>query len=303
MKTYVITGGAGFIGTNLVHKLLDEGNRVKVVDNLVAGDNRARLPDGVVFHQVDIRNTEELAKTFQGADYVVHLAALPQVQASIDDPRETHDVNVNGTLSVLEAAKTATIKRVVYAASSAVYGDQETLPLTLDLPAQPKSPYALQKYLGEEMMRLWSELYGIETVSLRFFNVYGPHLDPEGNYASVIGKFLMQAQEGKTLTVTGDGEQTRDFIHVQDVIEAINLAATNDAVGYGEVLNVGAGQQTSIKTLAHLISGNIDYIAPRLEPKHSMADITKTKELLGWEPTITIEEGVKELAQNYFNQS
>jgi UDP-glucose 4-epimerase len=295
MKKFVITGGAGFIGTNLVERLIEEGKQIKVVDDLSAGDHRDRLSPVVDFHQIDIRNTKELAEVFQGADVVVHLAALPKVQTSIDDPVLTHDVNVNGTLSVLEAARQARISRIVYAASSAVYGDQEELPLSINLPPQLKSPYALHKYMGEEMMSLWSRLYELETVSLRFFNVYGPHLDPEGNYALVIGKFLKQAREGLPLTITGDGEQTRDFIHVYDLVEAIFKASTFSTVGAGEVLNVGSGKQTSIKNLARLFSHQIQHIEPRLEPKHSLADISLTRELLGWEPKISVEEGVEEL--------
>jgi nucleoside-diphosphate-sugar epimerase len=294
-KTYVITGGAGFIGTNLSERLIADGHNVAVVDDLSAGDTRSRLPDAVVFHQIDIRNTSELAAVCVGADVIVHLAALPRVQVSIENPVATHDVNINGTLSVLEAARQSNVGRVVYAASSSAYGDQETLPLSVDLPTQPKSPYALQKFVGEEMMRLWSSLYGVETVSLRFFNVYGPHLDPEGNYALVIGKFLKQAQEGVPLTITGEGNQTRDFTHVSDVVDAIVRASEKDTVGAGEVLNVGAGKQTTINDLARLISDQIVHIEPRLEPMHTLADISLTTELLGWKPRITVEEGVADL--------
>ncbi|MCA9359842.1 NAD-dependent epimerase/dehydratase family protein [Candidatus Kaiserbacteria bacterium] len=297
-KTFLITGGAGFIGTNIAEKLVSEGQVVKVVDNLVGGNDK-RLPKEVEFNKLDIRETEALAKVCEGVDVVIHLAALPRVQFSIQHPQETHDVNVTGTLSVLEAAKKAGVKRVVYAASSSAYGDQEVLPLSVDLPPQPKSPYALQKYMGEEMMRLWSEIFSIETVSLRFFNVYGPHLDPEGPYALVIGRFLKLVKDGEPLTITGDGEQTRDFTHVRDVTRAVILAANKDTVGKGESLNVGAGNQTSINDLAKMIGGKIEYVPARLEPKHTMADISKTKELLGWEPTVKLVDGVEEL-KKYF---
>jgi nucleoside-diphosphate-sugar epimerase len=297
-KTFLVTGGAGFIGTNLAERLVSEGHQVIVVDDLTAGDAK-RLPPSVVFHQLDIRDTDALAKVAEGADVLVHLAALPRVQFSIESPVETHDVNVTGTLSVLEAAKKAGVKRIVYAASSSAYGDQETLPLSVDLPPQPKSPYALHKYIGEEYMRLWSELYGLETVSLRFFNVYGPHLDPDGPYALVIGRFLKLALEGQPLTITGDGEQTRDFTHVSDVTAAVIKAATVTTVGKGEVLNVGAGNQTSINQLAHMISDKIEYVSPRIEPKHTKADISLTKEKLDWEPTIVLTDGVAELKQQF----
>jgi UDP-glucose 4-epimerase len=297
-KTFLVTGGAGFIGTNLVKYLVGEGHSVIVVDDLSAGD-ASHLPPEVMFHQLDIRDTKALATVCAGVDIVVHLAALPRVQFSIEYPFETHDVNVTGTLSVLEAVRTAGVKRVVYAASSSAYGDQETLPLSVDLPPQPKSPYALHKYIGEEYMRLWSQLFNIETVSLRFFNVYGPHLDPDGPYALVIGKFLKLAMEGKPLTITGDGEQTRDFTHVDDVIQAVCKAATSDAVGGGEVLNIGAGKQTSINELAALIGGEIEYVPARIEPKHTQADISLTKEKLQWEPTIILVDGVAALKRDF----
>lgn len=291
---YCVTGGAGFIGTNLVEQLVATGHEVLVVDDLSAG-NAERLPEGVVFHKLSILDTEAVAKAMAGCSVVVHLAALPRVQFSIDEPMAAHAVNVDGTLSVLEAARQAGIGRIVYAASSSAYGDQETLPLSEDLPAQPKSPYALHKYVGEEYMRLWSFLYGIETVSLRFFNVYGPHLDPDGPYALVIGRFLKLAKEGQPLTITGDGEQTRDFTHVSDVCAAVMQAAVKDTVGKGEVLNVGAGEQTSINDLAQMISDNIEHVAPRIEPRHTMADISRTKELLDWEPTVVLADGVAKL--------
>jgi nucleoside-diphosphate-sugar epimerase len=295
---FVITGGAGFIGTNLAQYLVEKGYETVVVDNLCAGDAK-RLPPETIFHHIDIRDTEALSAVFKEGDVVVHLAALPRVQFSIESPIETHDVNVTGTLSVLEAAKKAGVKRIVYAASSSAYGDQETLPLTPDMSPQPKSPYALHKYIGEVYMKLWAELYGIETVSLRFFNVYGPHLDPDGPYALVIGRFLKLAQEGSPLTITGDGSQTRDFTHVADVVAAVLKAGLSDSVGKGEVLNVGAGTQTSIKTLALMISDVIEYIPPRVEPMHTLADISETKKLLSWAPQIDIDMGVAELKQQF----
>jgi len=294
-QTFLITGGAGFIGTNLAEYLVAKGHKTIVVDDLSAGDHQSRLPESVIFHKIDIRDTEALRKVCQDVDVIIHLAALPRVQFSIENPQKTHDVNINGTLSVLESARAAGVKRIVYAASSSAYGDQETLPLSLDLPSQPKSPYALHKYFGEQMMKLWSDLYGIETVSLRFFNVYGPHLDPNGPYALVIGRFLQLVTENKPLTITGDGTQTRDFTHVLDVIDAIMKSAILDTVGHGEVFNVGAGEQTSINDLAKMISGKVEYIDARHEPKHTMADISKTKEILGWEPTVKLIDGILEL--------
>jgi nucleoside-diphosphate-sugar epimerase len=295
---FLITGGAGFIGTNLTHFLVGKGHEVIVVDDLSAGDE-TRLPATVQFYKIDIRDTKALAEACEGVDVLVHLAALPRVQFSIDDPVTTHDVNVTGTLSVLEAARQAKVKRIVYAASSSAYGDQDVLPLSVTLPPQPKSPYALHKYIGEEYMRLWSELFSLETVSLRFFNVYGPYLDPDGPYALVIGKFLKLAAEDAPLTITGDGEQTRDFTHVIDVIDAIYKAAYSDAVGKGEVLNVGAGAQTTINELARMIGGIIEYVPARIEPKHTLADISHTTQLLNWVPRTTLSEGIAALKNDF----
>ncbi len=298
MKTYLITGGAGFIGTNLVERLVEEGNRVIVVDDLSAG-KAGRLPKEVEFHKLDVCDTGELVKVMNGVDVVVHLAALPRVQFSIDHPFEAQHANVDGTLSVLEAARQSGVKRIVYAASSSAYGDQEVMPLSESLPPQPKSPYALHKYTGELMMKLWNELHGVETVSLRFFNVYGPHLDPDGAYALVIGRFLKLRKEGKAMTITGDGEQTRDFTHVRDIVDAVIRASVSDAVGNGEVFNVGAGRNVSINELTKLIGGPVEYVAPRIEPKHTRADSSYIQKVLGWQPTVTIEEGIALLKKEF----
>ena len=294
MHTYLITGGAGFIGTNLSERLVREGKRVIVVDNLVGG-NAERLPKEVEFHKIDICDHDALVAAMVGVDVVVHLAALPRVQFSIEHPFEAQKVNVEGTLSVLEAVRKNKVRRLVYAASSSAYGDQETMPLHEGLPPEPKSPYGLHKYVGEMMLKLWHELHGIETVSLRFFNVYGPHLDPSGAYALVIGKFLKQRKDGLSMTITGDGEQTRDFTHVRDTVDAIFRACESEGVGNGEVFNVGAGRNISINTIAELIGGPVEHIAPRIEPKHTLADTTRIRTALGWEPTIRIEEGITEL--------
>ncbi len=296
-KTYLITGGAGFIGTNVALRLVEQNQRVIVVDDLSARTDPNRLPDSVEFHKVDIRDTAALTKICQSVDVVVHLAALPRVQFSIEHPQETHDVNVTGTLSVLEAARAAGVKRIVYAASSSAYGDQEIIPLSPELSAKPMSPYALQKYMGEELMRLWSFIYKLETVSLRFFNVYGPHMDPHGPYALVIGRFLELTKAGEPLTITGDGEQTRDFTHVSDVAAAICKAAESEKVGKGEVLNIGAGKQTTINEIARLIGGTVEYVPARLEPRRTQADITKTTELLDWAPTVTVADGIAALTK------
>jgi UDP-glucose 4-epimerase len=297
-KTYLITGGAGFIGTNLVHRLLHDGHRVIIVDDL-SGGKAERIPEMAAFYRLDICKTEPLTALMHGVDVVVHLAALPRVQFSIEHPFEAQHANVDGTLSVLEAARTAGVKRVVYAASSSAYGDQTVMPLKETMTPGPKSPYGLHKYYGEVLMKLWAEIHGIETVSLRFFNVYGPHLDPDGAYALVIGKFLKQRMEGKPLTITGDGEQSRDFTHVFDTIDAVVRASQSDKVGRGEVFNVGAGRNVSMNEIAHLIGGPVEYIAPRIEPKHTLADSSYIQLTLGWQPTIRIEEGIQELKKQF----
>ena len=293
-KKAVVTGGAGFVGSHLTDTLVAEGYAVAVVDDLSAG-KRENVNEAAKLHVMDVRDSKALAPIFAGVDYVFHLAALPRVQYSIDFPEETNSVNVGGTLAVLKAAKDAGVKRVVYAASSSAYGNQEKLPLTEDMPPEPLSPYALQKHVGELYARVFSEVYSLPTVSVRYFNVYGPRLDPEGAYALVIGKFLKQKKEGGALTVTGDGEQTRDFTHIRDIVRGTMLAATSDTVGKGEVINLGRGEETSINQLAALIGGPVTHIAPRLEPKHTRADISKAKALLGWAPEVALEDGIAEL--------
>jgi UDP-glucose 4-epimerase len=296
--TYLITGGAGFIGTNLAERLVREGKRVIVVDDL-SGGKATRLPWQAEFHRLDICNTEALTGIMRGVEVVVHLAALPRVQFSIEHPFAAERVNVTGTLSVLESARAAGVRRIVYAASSSAYGDQTVMPLKETMPSMPKSPYGLQKYHGEVMMKLWHEIHRLETVSLRFFNVYGPHLDPDGAYALVIGRFLKQRKEGLPLTITGDGEQSRDFTHVFDTVEGIVRACESDRVGHGEVFNVGAGRNVTVNDIARLIGGHIQYVAPRIEPKHTQADNSYIRLTLGWQPTIPIEEGIAMLKKEF----
>lgn len=292
----LVTGGAGFIGTNAAHALVADGYDVVVVDDLSAGD-KTRLPEAVTFHQADINDTDVLTTHMKGVDRVLHLAACPRVQDSIERPVPIHTVNVDGTLSVLEAAKSAGVKRVVLASTSAIYGDNESLPLKEEYPTHPMSPYALHKLVGEEYCKLWSELYGLETVSLRLFNVYGPYFDPNGPYALVIGKFLDTAAAGGSLQIFGDGEQTRDFVHVTDVVRAFMAAMNADTVGKGEVMNIGSGAQTTINELAHMFSDDIQYNEPRIEPRHTCADVSLAHELLGWEPSIKLADGIKALKE------
>lgn len=294
MKKYIVTGGAGFIGSNAVDALIEKGYEVHVIDNL-SGGNESNINPKAIFHKADIRNLEEIKPLFSGIDGVFHFAALPRVQFSIENPILTNEVNINGTQNVLIAAQLAGVKRVVYSASSSAYGDQATMPLIETMLPQPLSPYGMQKYVGEHICRIWSAIHGIETVSLRYFNVYGPRQSDEGAYALVIARFLKQKREGQKMTITGDGLQTRDFTHVRDVVRANLLAMESDKVGKGEVINIGAGDNKSVLEIAKLIGGEYEFIPARIEPKNTLADNTKARELLGWIPQENFEKGVEEL--------
>lgn len=293
----VVTGGVGFVGSHLVSALLEKGFSVHIVDNLAGGPNKVH--PAAVLHKVDIRNLAELKPVFEKAKFVFHAAALPRVQPSIQDPVSTNDVNVNGTLNVLVAARDTGVKRVIYSASSSAYGNQEKLPLKEDMEARPLSPYGLQKYIGELQCKLFSQIYGIETVSLRYFNIYGPNAPTQGAYALVIGKFLEQRKRGEPLTIVPDGTQSRDFTHVRDAVRANLLAAESLKVGRGEVINIGGGRNRTVLEVARIIGGPTVFIEPRIEPKHTRADITKAKEFLGWSPKVVLEEGIGELKKIY----
>ncbi len=297
-KKVVVTGGAGFIGGHLAAALLAEGYAVTVVDDL-SGGKRDRVPKDATFFELDVNDTAALTQIMSGATFVFHLAALPRVQYSIEHPVETDRVNVGGTVSVLKAAQDAGVARVIYSASSSAYGDQVVMPLTEDMPANPKSPYGLQKYIGELYCRLWSEVHDLSTVSLRYFNVYGSGASAEGAYALVIAKFLKQRALGGPMTITGDGAQTRDFTHVRDVVRANILAAQSEHVGKGEVINIGAGKNASVARVAELIGGSVEHIAPRLEPHDTLADNSRARKLLGWKPTVSLEEGIVELKDEF----
>jgi UDP-glucose 4-epimerase len=297
MRKVIVTGGAGFIGSHLVDALVDGGMDVHVIDNYACGKHNDRINSTATYHDADVRAFDAIAPIIRGAEYVFHEAALPRVQYSIKHPQETFDVNVNGLVSVLRAAHEGGVSRLIYAASSSAYGDQQALPLSESLPPQPTSPYGLQKYIGELCCRLWSDTYGLSTVSLRYFNVYGPKFDPEGEYALVIGKFLQQKRQGLPLTITGDGTQTRDFTHVSDVVRANLSAARSEQIGRGEVINIGAGRGVSIRELTKMIGGKYIHIQPRSEPHDTLADIRKAKQLLGWTPNIKLEDGIAELKE------
>lgn len=290
----VVVGGAGFIGSHLVDALIKKGYNAHVIDNL-SGGTKTQVNPKAVYHDADIRKLDSISPIIKGATYVFHTAALPRVQYSIEHPVETAEVNVTGTLNVLVAAKEGGVKRVIYSASSSAYGDQKEMPLVETMPGSPMSPYGLQKYIGELYAKVWSTVYGLETVSLRYFNVYGPRLDPNGAYALAIGKFLKQRKEGKPLTIWGDGTQTRDFTHVRDIVRANILAAESKKVGKGEVINIGAGRNFTVNKLAEIIGGPVVHEPPKLEPHDTLADNSLAKKLLGWTPEVTLEEGIAEL--------
>ncbi len=292
---YIVTGGAGFIGSHLVDKLIDLGHEVIVVDNLMLG-KKEFVNKKAVFKKVDIRNYKKLKKAFDGAEAVFHLAADPRLQTSIEDPISTHDINVTGTLNVLLAAKESNVKKVVFSSSCATYGDLP-LPIKEESKQEPLSPYGLHKKMGEEYCRLFSELYNLETVCLRYFNVFGPRKTAGGSYPMVIPIFLKQKSEGKELTIVGDGEQTRDYVYVSDVVDA-NIKAWQSDIKNGECINIGMGKQISVNEIANLIGGKTTNIPERPgEMRAIQADNTKARELLGWEPTVTLEEGIGRLKE------
>ena len=290
----IVTGGAGFIGSNLVDALVERGFRVHIIDDL-SGGKRKNVNKKAKFHLADITDLKKIKPLFRGASYVFHLAALPRVQYSIENPAKTNKSNVEGTLNVLIASNEARVKKVIYSASSSAYGDQKIMPLKETMEANPKSPYGLQKYLGELYCKLWAEVYKLPTVSLRYFNVYGPRNNPDGAYALVIAKFLKQLADGEPLTITGDGKQTRDFTSVHDVVRANLLAMKSGKVGKGEVINIGAGRNQTINQIAKLIGGPVKHISARFEPEHTLADNSLARKLLGWKPEVKIEHGIAEL--------
>ena len=260
MAKVLVTGGAGFIGSHLVDKLIEEKNEVVVIDDLSLGKQEFVNP-AASFYKMDIRDFSSIKNLFGGCEAVFHLAADPRLPLSIENPLLTHEINVTGTLNVLEACRMANVKKVIFSSSCAVYGDQ-VLPISEKNEPNPKSPYGLHKLIGEEYMRLYSDLFGLKTVSLRYFNVYGPRKTAEGGYPMVIPIFLKQKKEGKKLTIVGDGEQTRDYINVKDVVLA-NLIVWNSNLKSGECLNIGSGKQTSVNKIAEVIGGERENIPPR----------------------------------------
>lgn len=299
MSLYLVTGGAGFIGSNLAEALLRDGHAVRVIDNFSTG-KRENVPSGAELFELDFTDLESIRPAFENAEGVFHVGALPRIPFSIEYPVEAAQANVFGTLNVLVASRDAKVKRVVYSASSSAYGAQEELPLRPDMPANPLNPYALHKYVGEKNAEHFARFYALETVSLRYFNVYGPRMADEGAYVTVISHFIRQKKAGEPLVIHGDGEQSRDFTHVSDVVRANILAMRSPNVGKGEVLNVGAGSRHSINKIAKIVGGPVAFAPGRVgEARHTQADISMTKELLGWEPQVEYENGLRDLLRSH----
>lgn len=298
----LVTGGAGFIGSHLVDRLLQLGHEVIVIDDFSSGkkENLAQHKDNACLTIVTKSICDkDIGTWFRGVAVVFHVAAIPRVQFSIQFPEKTNTVNIDGTLNVLETAKKAGVKRLVYSASSSAYGDQKKLPLVETMTPNPMSPYALQKLVGEYYCQLYQLLFKMETIGLRYFNVYGPKQDPSGGYACLIPKTIDLVLNGKSPEIYGDGKQTRDFTYVKDVVEANILAGTtNDKKAFGQIFNVGGSRNLSVNDVVKNIIGtkNIKpiYQDPVVEPKNTLADITKIKEVLKWQPQFNFEAGIKE---------
>jgi nucleoside-diphosphate-sugar epimerase len=303
MNRFLVTGGAGFIGSALVRGLFGHGaKRVVVVDNLLTGHERnlAGVSGEIDFHRIDIREYDALGKAMEGVDIVFHEAAIPSVPRSITEPLQSHEVNINGTFNVLRAAKEAGVRRVIYAASSSAYGDTEELPKVETMSPSPKSPYAAQKLLGEHYMSAWASCFGLETVSLRYFNVYGPRQDPASPYSGVLSLFMTAILNRQAPAIFGDGEQSRDFTFVEDVV-ALNIkAAETPANLSGEMYNAGNGGRITLNeawALLEKIEGV--RIAPKYGPpragdvRDSQADTTRARRDLGHDPQFTFEEGMR----------
>jgi UDP-glucose 4-epimerase len=306
-NSFLVTGGAGFIGSNIVKELLQRKQRVRVLDNFATGkrENLSEFdenPDFKLF-EGDLRSFHEVRAAVKGMDYILHQGALPSVPRSIHDPLTTNDVNILGTLNILEAATEFGVKRVVYASSSSIYGDNQILPRTEDMPVQPQSPYALSKYTGERYCQIFTRIYGLETVCLRYFNVFGPRQDPSSQYSAVIPKFIHLMSAGKNPVIYGDGSQSRDFTHVTNVVAANLLACTAEGIG-GEMFNIACGRSY---TLLHLVDSLNRILGTTIEPlfedvrpgdvKHSLADISRAKDKLGFRVTTRFEEGLTGLVK------
>jgi nucleoside-diphosphate-sugar epimerase len=308
MPTALVTGAAGFIGSNLAEALVDRGYTVRGVDNFETGRRSNLEPleprDGFEFHEADIRDGEAMADLMDGVDYLFHQAAVASVPRSVEDPVTTTDANCTGTATVLDAARRAGVEAAVVASSSSVYGSSEELPKVESMPATPESPYALSKYFTEELALEFSDFYDIDTVALRYFNVFGPRQDPEGQYAAVIPKFISLMLDGERPVIFGDGHQSRDFTYIDNAVQANVLAAEGDVTG--EAFNVGTGGRVTVNELVETLN---DHLGTDLDPihddprpgdvRHSHADVSKARDLLGYDPEVGFEEGLERTIEYY----
>ncbi len=300
-KLYLVTGGAGFIGSHIAEALVKRGEQVRVLDNLMTGkrENLAHLAGKLEFIEADIRDYAATRQAVEGVSIVYHEAAIPSVPRSVAEPQLNHDANVNGTFNVLMAARDAGVKRVIFAASSSAYGDTEVLPKTETMLPNPLSPYAAAKLVGELYCQTFTRVYGLETVALRYFNVFGPRQDPTSPYSGVISKFVTSLLNNEAPTIFGDGEQSRDFTYVANVVDA-NLRAAEAPEAVGQVMNLGIGQRITLNQLfdelQQIIGTNLkpNYEETRAgDVRHSLADITRAENLLGYRPLVGLAEGLK----------
>ena len=310
MNRYLVTGGAGFIGSHIAEHLAAKGFFVRVVDNFLTGkeENIAAFLDGIELVRGDIRDLELCREALKDIDYVLHQAALPSVPRSVENPLLTNAINIEGTLNILLASKDASVKKVVFASSSSVYGDDERLPKKEGLEGNPLSPYAVTKQAGEKYCQVFSEIYGLPTVCLRYFNVFGPRQDPFSEYAAVIPNFITRLLSDKAPIVYGDGEQSRDFTYIANVVEA-NLQAAHAPGVSGQVLNLGNGVRTSVNDLAKIVMGltkkDIEPLHEEERPgdvRHSFADISKARTLLEYTPRVSLEDGLLRTIDWFRNQ-
>lgn len=306
MVTYLVTGGAGFIGSHLVEELVRRGHAVRVADSLITG-RRSNLDHvhSAEFHEGDLADPDFAQRVVKGCDYVLHQAAIPSVPRSVKDPITSNRANVDATLNVLVAARDAGVKRVVFAGSSSAYGNTPTLPKREDMPANPLSPYALQKVIGEQYLQMFTSLYALETVSIRYFNVFGPRQDPSSPYSGVISVFATALLDNRPPTIYGDGGQTRDFTYVANVVDGV-LRACDAPKASGEVINVATGGRISLNELfaemKKIVGASVEPVyadARQGDVRDSQADIRKAKEILGYEPTVSFEEGLKRTIEWY----
>jgi nucleoside-diphosphate-sugar epimerase len=309
MNTYLVTGGGGFIGSNIAHELVRRGEKVRIIDNFSTGNrkNISDIHDDIELIEADIRDLESVWHAVKGIDFVLHQAALPSVARSVNEPITSNEVNTSGTLNMLVAARDAGVKRFIFATSSSIYGDTPILPKREDMVPSPLSPYAVTKLIGEHYCRIFYNLYGLETMSLRYFNVFGPGQDPSSQYSAAIPKFINAIIKGELITIYGDGEQSRDFTYVQNVVNA-NLLACEAPNASGDAMNIACGNGITLNQLISTIEIELGIKANMVyedakpgDVKHSRADISKAQALINYNPLISFEEGLAKTIKWFIN--